>query len=445
MEASTTTKNLRKTLGFKDLLGVAIGQIIGAGIMSLMGIAIGMTGRSVPFAFLIAALLSIVSIIPTIIVGGTVRLRGGHYTMSALLAGKQFAGVYIVLFIISNMTIALMALSFSSYLLAFLPTANQAVVATICLTVFYMLNMAGIDKMAKVQNLIIFVMCIALGVLVVFGMPHITANYFSEDFMPKGYLGLMSAGSLLTFATGGAFVIINLSAESKNPTKDIPWAIIISTLLVAVLYGAIAFVAAGVLPVKEVANQSLAKVAKHILPNSLYLFFMVCGAMFALMSTLNATFASATKPVLQACVDGWFPKRLGYIHPKYKTPMVLLTIFYFIGLVPILIGFDIGILGSLTNIIGQIIFIIINIAFYKLPNILPDEWGRSKFKIKKSSLLIVSALSVIGCLLQIVLLAKDMSIAILMGNGFLLILSIIYTMYRYKTGKVNMEISYESE
>lgn len=172
---------------------------------------------------------------------------------------------------------------------------------------------------------------------------------------------------------------------------------------------------------------------------------MVYGAMFALMSTLNATFASATKPVLQACVDGWFPKRLGYIHPKYKTPMVLLTIFYFIGLVPILIGFDIGILGSLTNIIGQIIFIIINIAFYKLPNILPDEWGRSKFKIKKSSLLIVSALSVIGCLLQIVLLAKDMSMAILMGNGFLLILSIIYTMYRYKTGKVNMEISYESE
>ena len=276
-------------------------------------------------------------------------------------------------------------------------------------------------------------------------MPHVTPDYFSHDFMPHGFLGLMSAGSLLTFATGGAFVIINLSAESKNPTKDIPWAIIVSTLLVAVLYGAIAFVAAGVLPVSEVANQSLAKVAKHVLPNSLYIFFMVCGAMFALISTLNATFASATKPVLQACVDGWFPKSLGYIHPKYKTPMVLLTIFYLIGLVPILIGFDIGILGSLTNIICQIIFIIINIAFYKLPTLLPEEWEKSKFKIKKSNMLIVSILSVIGCLLQIVLLAKDMSMGILIGNGLLLIASIIYAMCRYKTGKVNMEISYESE
>ncbi len=93
-----STKDLKRVLGFRDLLGVAIGQIIGAGIMSLMGVAIGMTGRSVPIAFLIAAVLSIVTIIPTVVVGGTLRLRGGHYTMSALLAGKQFGGIYIVLF-----------------------------------------------------------------------------------------------------------------------------------------------------------------------------------------------------------------------------------------------------------------------------------------------------------------------------------------------------------
>lgn len=442
---NNSTKDLKRVLGFKDLLGVAIGQIIGAGIMSLMGIAIGMTGRSVPFAFLIAAVLSIVTIIPTIIVGGTIRLRGGHYTMSALLAGQQFGGVYIVLFIISNMTVALMALSFASYLMAFLPQASQAVLAIICLTVFYILNMLGIDKTTKVQNIIIIVMCIALGLLAVFGMPHVTPNYFKEDFLTHGVLGLMSAGSLLTFATGGAFVIINLSAEAKNPTKDIPWAIIVSTLLVAVLYGALAFVAAGVLPVSEVANQSLAKVAQHVLPKPVYIFFMVGGAMFALISTLNATFASATKPVLQACVDGWFPKSLGYIHPKYKTPMVLLTIFYLIGLIPILIGFDINILGSLTNIISQIIFIIINIAFYRLPKLLPQEWENSKFKVKNSTMILVSMLSVIGCLLQIVLLANGMSLGILLGNGILLILAIIYAVCRYKTGKVNMEISYEAQ
>ncbi|MDD3361423.1 MAG: APC family permease [Hespellia sp.] len=441
---SSTTKELKRVLKFKDLLGVAIGQIIGAGIMSLMGVAIGMTGRSVPFAFLIAAVLSIISIIPTIIVGGTLRLRGGHYTMSALLAGKQFGGVYIVLFIISNMTIAMMALSFASYLLAFLPGANHQIIALICLTVFYVLNMFGIDKMAKVQNAIIIIMCIALGLLAVFGMPHVTPTYFQEDFMTGGFLGLMSAGSLLTFATGGAFVIINLSAEAKNPTRDIPFAIIVATLGVGVLYGAISFVAAGVLPITEVANESLGKVAAAVFPKPLYIFFMVGGAMFALISTLNATFASATKPVLQACVDGWFPKKLAYIHPKYKTPMILLTLFYIIGLIPIIIGFDIGILGSLTNIICQLIFIIINIALCRLPKLVPEEWAKSKFKVKNPTMIFLSVLSVAGCVLQIVLLAKDMSKGILIGNGILMVGAVIYALLRYRSGKVEMEISYES-
>ena len=43
----TSTKDLKRTLGFKELLGTCIGAIIGTGIMSLTGAGIGMTGRSV--------------------------------------------------------------------------------------------------------------------------------------------------------------------------------------------------------------------------------------------------------------------------------------------------------------------------------------------------------------------------------------------------------------
>lgn len=69
-----STKDLKRVLGRGDLMGVAVGQIIGAGIMSLTGVAIAMTGRSVPLAFFIAAILVVINMIPTIFVGGTVRL-----------------------------------------------------------------------------------------------------------------------------------------------------------------------------------------------------------------------------------------------------------------------------------------------------------------------------------------------------------------------------------
>jgi APA family basic amino acid/polyamine antiporter len=54
---SASTKDLKRVLGLRDLMGAAVGQIIGAGIMSLMGVAIAMTGRSAMSSFMIAEVL----------------------------------------------------------------------------------------------------------------------------------------------------------------------------------------------------------------------------------------------------------------------------------------------------------------------------------------------------------------------------------------------------
>ena len=143
---------------------------------------------------------------------------------------------------------------------------------------------------------------------------------------------------LLTWATAGGIDMVNLSAEAKNPTKDLPQVIMVSTIAIAVFYALIGVVAAGVLPVSVTADQPLDIVAKEIFPNALFLFFVIGGALLALSTTLNATFAWITKPVLQACNDGWLPQKLGYIHPKFKTPMFILVLFYIIGLIPIISG-----------------------------------------------------------------------------------------------------------
>ncbi len=442
---TVSTRDLKRVLGFKELMSTSVGQIIGAGIMSLMGIAIGMTGRSVPFAFLIAAFFSVISIIPLVIIAGTVRMRGGQYTMTALLAGKRFAGVFIILFIAMNVGISMYALSFADYFLAlFVPSIGRKTVAIAILVIFYLINMFGVDKMAKAQNLIVVVMVVALGLLAVFGVGKVDPEYLSGNLLPNGYKGLFSAAALLTFATGGAFLIVNLSAEAKNPTRDIPLTIVVSTLGVALLYGFIAVVAAGVLPVETVAFKPLSLVADAVFPHYLYVFFMVCGAMFALISTLNAQLAWATKPILQACVDGWFPQWLAYLHPKYKTPMYLLTLFFLVGAIPVLTGLDIGALGTIAVIFTQIVFIIVNVALYRLPKILPEEWAKSKFRVSSGWMWLFIVVSVAGGILQIWLMASDLDAGLLLGMAGLLVFSLVFSLWRYSTGKVDMEISYEA-
>ncbi|WP_010280496.1 APC family permease [Bacillus timonensis] len=439
-----STKDLKRVLTRGDLMSIAVGQIIGAGIFALVGVAIGMTGKSVNIAFMIAALFVIIMAFTQILISGTVRLRGGLYTQAALLVGERFAGFYTIIYIISNIAIAMYALSFADYFLALVPGINSKLIAFIILTIFYLANLFGVKEAARVQNAMVIIMAIALTLFIAYGMPKVEPGYFSGvDFMPGGITGLLSAATLLTFATGGAAVIMNFGAEAKNPTKDIPIVLIVSTVGVAIIYAFMATVAAGVLPISEVVNQPLTVVALEVLPYPLYVFFVVGGAMFALATTLNATLGWVTKPVLQACVDGWLPKSLGAVNEKFKTPHVLLTIFFVIGLIPIFTNWNISGIANFSLILNNIIALVLSIATVRLPKVLPELWEKSRFRTSTTLLWTISIVATLTSALQVYLLFQDLSKTLVIGNIVLLIFASLFAVWRYKSGKVQMEVSYE--
>jgi APA family basic amino acid/polyamine antiporter len=444
-QQALSTKDLKRVLGFGSLMSTAVGQIIGAGIMSLMGIAIAMTGRSAVLSFMIAAVIIIVQIIPLIIISGTVRMRGGEYTRALITGGKTWSGIVLFYYFFSNLSLAMYAMSFADYALRFVPSLPHKAIAIGVLTLFFVLNMFGIDKMAKVQNIIVVVMCISLGLLAAFGIGKVKPGFFEEGWMTNGLLGMLQAAALLTFATGGAQVIASLSAESKNPTRDIPLAIIISTVSVAVLYAFLAVVACGVLPVAQVAGKPLTLVAEEVLPAPVFIFFMVGGAMFALATTLNSQFASSPKPMLQASVDGWLPKQLAYIHPKYKTPMVWLAIFYLVGLVPIITGLNIGQVANLVRVLGQVIGVVANLLIIRLPKVLPAEWARSKYHVPTGALVIIGIVVAASNLITTYLLMSSMTLNLILINAGMVVVMIAYSAWRIRGGYLNnMEVSYES-
>ena len=51
-------------------MSLSIGYTIGAGIMSLTGIAIGMTGRSVPLSFLTSSVFYLIMVVPLLLING---------------------------------------------------------------------------------------------------------------------------------------------------------------------------------------------------------------------------------------------------------------------------------------------------------------------------------------------------------------------------------------
>ena len=446
-QTMSSTKDLARVLGKKELMGIAIGQIIGAGIMSMMGVAIAMTGRSANLAFMLSPVFTMCTFFPSIFITSCIRMRGGMYTQMAIFAGDKFAGYYSVVYFITNMSLAMYALSFAEYALALLPSGgSEKVIALIVGTAFFVLNYFGVDLMAKIQNLLVIVLVLSLAMFAVFGLPSVDlANYFSNAdglVLTDGITGFLTATAYLGFATGGATVILGVSAECKNPTKDIPFVIIVSTCAVAVLYGFVATVASGVLPTEQVMNQPLTLVAQQILPTPLYILFIVGGAMFALATTLNSQIMSCTKPVMQSCEDGWFPTSLAALS-KFKTPYKILIIYYIILVVPILLDLEIAQISSIVQILGYINNLIFTITAMKLPKMFPEAWEKSAFRVPTPVFYALMIIADIAILIQASFMVSSMTIQLIVFNVAVLAAGFIWALYRTGTGKAHPTVSYE--
>lgn len=440
-----STKDLRRELGKKELFGIACGNIIGSGIMILVGTGIGITGRSVNFAFVLAAIFVVLSSIPMLFMTNCVRLRGGEYTQGYMLCGPKFAGFWTIVYTVRNITLSVYALSFADYVLSLFPDLPHKVIAIGVATAFFVLNVFPTKYMAKVQNLMMVFLLAALAIFVVFGWDDIEPGYFENDFMTDGAYGFIYASAFLTFAVLGANGIFQLGGECKNPKKDIPFVFIVSTLSVAILYALIATVAAGVLPAAEVANQNLSVVAQRILPKALYLFFIIGGAWCAIATTLNANIAWVTKPLIQAAEDGWFPKKLATLHPKYKTPVYLLLVFYIITVLPILTDISLENLANLTLVMQFVMMIFTALATIKLPKLLPEEWAASPFKCSQGMLTFFCVLATVVLIAQVYLNFISLTNALKIGQVGFIIVAYLYAHFRYKSGKVQMTISYDKE
>ena len=439
---SAATGELKRNLGRMDLVSVAVGQIIGAGIMAMTGTAIGMTGRSVNLAFVIAGILCILTAIPQIMVGDTARFKGGQYTQVAAFGGQRLAGIFTLINVFTGLGIAMYVISFTEYLLALVPGAPAKLISVAVLTILFLMNILGAKQAAVLQTVMCVIMAVAIAAFIAFGVPNLQPGYFAPpDFMTKGLTGVLMASAYLSFAAGGAQYVINFSGEAKNPKKDIPFAIIVPTIGISVVYAVMGTIAAGVLPVADVANKSLALVAEAILPKPLYVFFIVGGAMFTLLTTLNASIGWMCRPIVQAAKDGWLPKVFGRLNARFGTPVNVLLLFYVIGLVPILAGLDISIVSSSTVILTSAVKVILCFTAIRLPKVMPELWNKSKFHVGKGLLNTVCIVGGLVATLQVLLMLATTAPLELVGNLVILAASVVYALAANK--RVKMEVSYE--
>lgn len=373
-------------LGLKDTISMATGFAVGSGVITMTGIAIGMTGRSVVVSYVLSAVLFMLAVIPSLIVAAVYPVRSASYTYSTDLIHTRVGGFYMFIYFLGRLTIAVFSISFAQYLAA-LVDINQTITAVTVLTLFYIVNMFGVKAAAKIQNIMFYVLVACLGAFIITGLFKVDFSAFfsnvkfnNEPFFQDGFDGVFSAASLLMFAVGGAGVLVDFGSVVKNPEKVIPKVVIWVTIGVTIAYALLGIVASGILPYGDVAYEPLTNSAAAVFGEGsfMYVLFICGGALLALTTTLNSSFVWYSNAMRKGCEDGWFPKALAKEN-KYGVPYRLVTLFYLFGLVPALLNIDITILSKVAVGLTTFMWMIPAFALVNLPKRMPEAWKNSKF------------------------------------------------------------------
>jgi len=195
----------------------------------------------------------------------------------------------------------------------------------------------GSKFISTINSIMTVILIISIFIFIVFGVSKVQSGYFSEgNFFRNGFSGFISAIAIMGWACQGTTMgPVAVSAVTKKSKKNIPLGILLVTVLLAVVYFAMSYVAAGVLPIEEVSNKNLSLVAKEIFPYWIFVIFIIGGAVFAIATSMITAITMVRYPILKVAEDGWLPK----ICKKTTSsgyPWVVYLIFYIVSIVSVL-------------------------------------------------------------------------------------------------------------
>lgn len=398
-------QNLKRTITLLQLVGIEIGQTIGAGVFALTGIALAQTGPSLPIAFLVAAVPVTIALVVMGMLGSAYPISGGTYIYGARFFSPvaSFTGVWAYVLGAILGLFPLFALTGATFLQALFPALPRMAVAVGLLLVFYLTNLVGTRIATWIQAVLVGILLSALILFMGAGVPKVDITRFQPLF-PGGIGGFAVAASILTFTILGSNAAVELGDEIINPERNIPRSFFISIPLVTVIYVIIAVVSSGTAPFGVVvggAPVSLSDIAGRFLTGFPFTYFVIAGGVLAVVTTLNATYLWGTKSLIMITEDGLLPKGLARVNKRFGTPHWFLTIIFVGSAAALLIAGDrVETLAVFASIGGIIIFIPVMGAALRLKHVAPEIYARSRLKLKGG---LYVAAPVVGLLLSVVI------------------------------------------
>jgi APA family basic amino acid/polyamine antiporter len=407
MAEQTEESGLARELTWVHSVAVAGGTMIGAGIFVVSGQSAAEIGPAVPLAFLVATpLLVITALVYSIYMSGPLGDHtGGAYvhisrTWDSLFTGYIFMWLKWISFI---GIISSLATQFGNTMRVFevflFLTGQQW--AVVWITVFFILNIIGINVFGNVQVLLTAVLVGILLVLVVPGLFFVESTNFAPLFPDQvyadGFLGSLIAGTAtLLFAYIGFETLAQTGEETKAPQETLPKIFAYTTVAVGLLYTLVTYVVIGTIgwQTAVAAQKPLTAAARTYFPGATAVI-ITFGSMLAFATTINSSYLVPSRLMYAYGMDNVVPASLTHVNDRFQTPDVGLVITYFLSVGFVLTAsFDFLLTISLATIF--LLYLAHSLSGLALPWLHPELYEQSAFQPSRPVVTLITGVSAAG-------------------------------------------------
>jgi APA family basic amino acid/polyamine antiporter len=394
-----SAQSLKRVLGAGDLVMLAIGAVIGAGIFGAIGTAaagqVGPEGQVIRFGAGPALVLSFV------LLGGACALAALCYAELASMipqAGSAYAYAYATLgefvawvigwdlileYAVGNVAVAIswgdyfntlmrglglelpvyVTTGYRTALLSSNPAVNGLIdsaprifdipilvnlPAFAIVMLITVLLLRGARESATANKVMVTIKLLVLGLFIATGLTAINTDNYSP-FAPNGFTGIHQGAAIVFFAYIGFDAISTAAEETINPQRNLPIGILAGLAICTIIYVVVGIVITGIVPYTELGVADPLARALELAGFTNVAWIVAIGAMIS-MGTVLLVFQYGQPRIFFAMArDGLLPRWAARVDSKTRIPYTTTLVTGIVVAVASLVG-DAAETYDLTNI-----------------------------------------------------------------------------------------------
>ena len=364
-------------VSFWSAVSMGIGAMVGAGIFALLGQAGLIAGSAVWLSFIAGGVIALLSGYSMGRLGARFPSSGGlvEYLVQGYGENMFSGAISVMMYIAALVSISLVARTFGAYAYELLPSGSPhiwvEVFAAGIVAVFMLVNLNGPGSMARVENLVVLLKMLALGIFAIAGIATMDPARLSPATYPPAQTVLFSL-AITFFAYEGFRIITNAAEDMPDPARILPRAMMTAILIVMVIYVAVAIAVFGNLSAAEAVkaqDYALAEAARPAFGATGFTI-MALAALLSTSSAINASLYAVTNITYQLARLGELPGKFGQPIAHSRQGLIISSA----AIMGMAVFFDLSSIASIGAVSMLIIHMIVHIGHLRLL----DKTGASR-------------------------------------------------------------------